>query len=110
MSANWGTRPLAITGWSSTRQLTPSELVARNTAGVVHVPGVLPLYTAQNSSRLGIHCTSMCQAEYPGSARLTVAGAAQWMPSVERRSSTVVAAAPQPTVPASTDHIHQSSG
>ena len=35
------------------------------------VAAVLALYTAQNTRRLGIHCTSMCQGERPGCSSAT---------------------------------------
>src|SRR6187397_3010518 len=110
MSCSSGIRPLVITGLSAIRQVTPSGLVAIDTTGVVQVCGSLLLNTAQNSWRDSIHCTSRCQGKSPSSSSVTGTGADQATPSAERRSSTVVASAPQPDTPAFTDHMSHSPG
>ncbi len=88
----------------------PSALDAMYTAGVVQLPSVLTLYTAQNSLRAAIHCTSICQAQRPDWVRAAVTGSPQVSPSADRRTSTAVVAAAHPALPASTENIHQSPG
>src|SRR6266581_1573582 len=102
MSCSAKVAPLASTGCCTALQARPSPLAAMKTAGVVQPPALLALYTAQNAVRLGIHCTSMCHGQNPGSARLTATGSPHVSPSAERRTSTVVVAAPQPDTPAFT--------
>src|SRR5438045_3414467 len=110
MSSKAGTSPLLSTGDGIGDQLTPSSLTAKSSAGVVQEPATFTLYTAQNSPRLGIHSTSMCHGYGSRLARSVATGSDQWMPSVDRRSSTVVAALVQPPGPLLTDHIIQSFG
>ena len=52
----------------------------------------------------------MCHGQRSGWCRTTGAGGPHCTPSVDRRTSTVVAAAAQPAAPELTANIHQSSG
>ena len=76
--------------------------------GHTHVPGVFTGKSAQYSSRDGIHCTSMCQANQPApSGSATLSGSDHDTPSLLRRSSTVVELPWHPPTEF-TDHISQS--
>src|SRR5918995_5454463 len=109
MSANSGIRPLTSTGvpWL---QVKPSGLVLRNSTGLVQPTAVLALYSAQNSFRLGIHWTSRCQGQRSLASITTVVASDQCSPSMDRRTSTAVLGASQPSGPEFTDHMYQSPG
>src|SRR5918995_2799088 len=108
MSWNSGMRPFEITGRPTTVHATPSGLRAMKMAGVVQPMLVLALKIAQNSFRLGIHCTSRCQGQRAGAGRSSGSGSDQCLPSLERRSSTWVDDAPQPEGPEFTAHMYHS--
>src|ERR1700730_2154788 len=110
MSANSGSAPRWSTGPAAATQCTPSVLWAKCKADVVHDPGTLTLYVAQNSRRLGIHSTSICQAKAFVSAKSVGTALDQLIPSLDRRRSTVVAPPLQPSGPLFTAHINQSPG
>src|SRR3989442_9037811 len=108
MSKNSGIAPRESTGATAGTQCAPSVLRAKSRAAVVHDPGTFTLNVAQNSSRLGIHSTSICQGNALLSDRSVVTGSDQVIPSLDRRSSTAVALLVQPLTPLFTDHINQS--
>src|SRR5690349_504351 len=107
MSSNSGMAPRVSTGVGKIFQSTPSRLVARYNAGVLHVASTLLLNNAQYSPRSSIHCMSTCHGKNPLLARFVASGGDQCSPSTDRRSSTVVVVAVHPRLPL-TDSISHS--
>src|SRR5215510_12883151 len=105
MSASSGIAPRRRMGAGYVFHDTPSALVARKSASVVHEPGTFPLNIAQYSCRDESHCTSRCQGYTPAWVSATVVGEVHTSPSVDRRSSTVVLLLVHPAPPAFTVHI-----
>src|SRR3569623_243262 len=108
MSRSSSLAPLRSTGAGYEDQCTTSELVAKRSLSVVHPPATFTGYTAQYSLRDGIHSTSMCHAKPSGSLSDAVCGPDHCIPTLARRSSTFVVAAPHPLPPALTLHMSHS--
>ena len=81
--------PFTSTGCAITCHASPSALSARKTAGVVQPAGRLGVVERPEPAGSGIHCTSMCHGQSPGWLSCTRSAGPQWIPSAERRASTV---------------------